>query len=135
MTSYERRVAATEKTKARFEGKPFAWGKYDCLRMAYFHARNMGKRPPAPAKYHSAMTAKIALSKRGVANLTDLLDGLFKRITPAQAWAGDLVMMPGEAPFGALAVSVGNGRVLAYHEDLPGAGIVQPTLPLAAWRL
>lgn len=135
MTSYDRRVAATEKTRLKFEGKPFAWGRYDCLRMAYIHARHMGKRPAAPAKYHSAMTAKIALSQRGAANLADLLDGLFPRIAPAQAWAGDLVMMAGEAPFGAIAVSVGNGRVLAYHEDLPGAGIVQPTLPLAAWRL
>ena len=135
MRSYDRRVAAAQKTVDRFEGKPFAWGKYDCLRMAYFHARNMGKRPPAPTKYHSAITAKIALSSRGAATLVELLDGLFPRIAPAQAWAGDLIMMPGEAPFGSLGVVVGNGRTLAYHEDLAGAGIVQPVLPLAAWRL
>ena len=135
MRSYDRRVAAAQATVDRFEGIPFAWGKYDCIRMAYFHARNMGKRPRAPAKYHSAMSAKIALSERGADSLADLLDVMFPRIAPAKAWAGDLLLMPGEAPFGSLGVVVGNGRVLAYHEDLVGAGIVQPVLPIAAWRL
>jgi hypothetical protein len=35
---------------------------------------------------------------------------------------------------GALAMAVGNGRVLSYHEDLDGADIVQPIQYLAAWR-
>ncbi|WIW88954.1 hypothetical protein K3M67_02950 [Sphingobium sp. V4] len=103
--------------------------------MAYYHARGMGKRPPAPTQYHSAITAKIALGERGASNLTELLDGIFPRIAPAQTWAGDLIMLPGEAPFGSLGVAVGNGRVLAYHEDTEGAAILQPLLPVAAWRL
>ena len=46
---------------------------------------------------------------------------------PAAAVVGDIVELPGEPPFGALSVAVGNGRVLGYHQDAEGAEILQPT--------
>lgn len=131
------RVAAAQATVARFKGKPFRFGTNDCARMVAFHLKKL-KVPVCLAKagsYKSALSARAALKKLGYATLAEALDGHgLTRIPPAAAIVGDIIELPGEAPFGALTVAVGNGRVLGYHQDLPGADILQPREFVAAWR-
>jgi hypothetical protein len=56
------------------------------------------------------------------------------RIAPAEAIVGDLLMLPGVDRLGGLAIALGNGRVVAYHEDVAAAAVLQPLQYLAAWR-
>jgi hypothetical protein len=44
--------------------------------------------------------------------------------------------MPSADSFDALAIALGNGRVLGYHDDAPGgATVLQPVLFITAWRV
>lgn len=139
MTEMLRRQRAAQATVDRFRGVPFAYGKNDCARLAAFALRQMGYKPglAKAGSYSSALGATRALKRLGHDDLASVLDGLgLLRIPPIAALPGDLVMLPGEGPFGgALAVAVGNGRVLSYHEDLDGAEIVQPIEYVAAWAV
>ena len=123
---------ATRRTVERFAGHPFAWGQYDCGKMVIAHLRLMGRRPVlGPGGSWKTIARRHGGS--GSACLDRWMPG--SRIIPAQAIIGDIVEMPGEEPFGAFGVCVGNGRVLAYHEDAEGAAIIQPGQYLAAWRV
>lgn len=139
MNEMLRRQRSAQATVDRFRGVPFAYGKNDCGRLAAFALRQMGHKPSLAkaGSYSSALGAARALKRLGHADLASALDSLgLLRIPPIAALPADLVMLPGEGPFGgALALSVGNGRVLSYHEDLDGADILQPIEFVAAWRL
>lgn len=139
MTEMLRRQRAAQATVDRFRGVPFAYGKNDCARLAAFALRQMGYKPglAKAGSYSSALGAARALKRLGHDDLASVLDGLgLLRIPPLAALPGDLIMLPGEGPFGgALAMAVGNGRVLSYHEDLDGAEIVQPIEYVAAWAV
>jgi len=139
MTEMLRRQRAAQATVDRFRGVPFAYGKNDCARLAAFALRQMGHKPglAKAGSYSTALGATRALKRLGHDDLASVLDGLgLLRIPPIAALPGDLIMLPGEGPFGgALAMAVGNGRVLSYHEDLDGADIVQPVEYVAAWRV
>jgi hypothetical protein len=101
-----RRVAAAQATLDKFKGRPCALG------------------------------AKKALKRLGYDTLAEAMDGNgFERIPPAAAVVGDVIEMPGLEGPGALAVALGNGRAVAYHEDAIGAVVVQPSQMLAAWRV
>ncbi len=63
------------------------------------------------------------------------MDDHFERVPPAAAWTGDVIAMPGLEGPGALAVALGGGRVLGYHEDAVGAAVLQPSEYVAAWRV
>jgi hypothetical protein len=133
-----RRVAATQATVARFQGLTFRWGQEDCARMVVFHLRQMG-RPIAMAKagsYSNALGAARAMRRFGVVSLIEALDkhGL-EQIPPAAAVAGDIVAMPSADSFDALAIALGNGRVLGYHDDADGAAVLQPVQFITAWRV
>ena len=132
-----RRVAAAQATLDRFRARPFRFGTHDCARMVAFHLRRLGHpvRLAKAGSYRSTLGAARALRALGSGSLAEALDrhGL-ARIAPAAAIVGDIVELPGEPPFGALAVVMGNGRALAYHQDAEGAVVVQPTAYVAAWR-
>lgn len=134
-----RRVAAAQATVDRFKDRPFRWGREDCARMVAFHLRKMGYslRLAKAGSYTSALGAKRALRALGFADLAAAIDSYgLERIPPAAAVAGDILLVPGEDEFGgALHVAVGNGRSLAYHQDVEGAAIVQPVEFIAAWRV
>lgn len=138
MTPYQRKVAAAQATLDRFKDVPLRLGRNDCVRMAAFHLRKLGHRvklPPAGA-YASIRSAKRELEKAGHETVAAALDSFgFERIPPAAAVAGDLIMLPGDTDLGALTVALGNGRCVAYHQDLAGAGVVQPVEWLFAWRV
>ena len=137
MKPIERRVAVTQATVDRFKDQPFKWGKNDCGRMVAFHLRKLGygMKMAKAGSYSSALGARRALKRLGFTDVLEAVDSYgLARIAPAAVVVGDIVALPGDSNMGALAVSVGNGRVLAYHEDADGATIVQPVEFLAAWR-
>lgn len=133
-----RRVAAAQATLDRFKDRPFAFGSDDCARMAVFHLRQLGFKPriAKAGSYSTLLGARRALARAGFATLADAVDaqGLL-RIPPAAAAVGDLLMVPGVDDLGALAVALGNGRVLMWHEDAIGACVCQPLEFVASWSV
>ncbi|KTT70171.1 DUF6950 family protein [Sphingomonas sanguinis] len=139
MNEMLRRQRAAQATVDRFRGVPFAYGKNDCARLAAFALRQMGHKPglAKAGSYSSALGAARALKRLGHDDLASALDALgLLRIPPIAALPSDLVMLPGVGAFGgAIAMAVGNGRVLGYHEDLGGADILEPIEFVGAWRI
>lgn len=129
------RTRVTQATVDAWKGRPFAWGKSDCVRMVAAHLRRAGHKvmlPPA-SSYRSALTAKRRLADRGFANLAAAMDAMgFERIAPARALVGDVIAGEGDE-IGSLGVQLTNGRLLAFHEDAVGAEIIQPVEFSAAW--
>lgn len=120
-----------------FIGAPFQWGRYDCAKMVTFHLRHLGisLSIAKAGRYATALGAYRALKRLGFESLADVLDGRgLQRIAPASRVAGDIIELPSSEALGSLAVAVGNGRVLGYHESLTGADILQPLEMITAWR-
>ncbi|WP_347270983.1 DUF6950 family protein [Rhizorhabdus histidinilytica] len=133
------KVLAAQATLDQFRGKAFQFGRRDCVRMAASHLRRLGykvKLPPTDS-YRSARSALKALRARGFADLAAAVDAHGpRRIAPAAAIAGDLLLIPGEGPFGgALQIALGNGRTAGYHQDAKGVEVLQPVEFVAAWRV
>lgn len=130
---------ATRKTADRFIGHAFKWGQYDCGKMVIYHLRAMGHRPwIGPEGTWKSMPGAHRFARRHGGTGAACLDGWLgehNRIIPAMAMIGDIIQIPGEEPFGAFGVCVGNGRMLAYHQDTDGAAIIQPHQFIAAWRV
>lgn len=133
-----RRQQAAQATVDRFLDQPYELGKNDCVRLAAFALRKMGRRPQLgkAGSYSSTIGAVRALKRAGFATLAEAMDALgLDRIAPAAALPGDILLVPAEGPFdGALHVAVGNRRTISYHQDAIGATILQPIQYLAAWR-
>nr|WP_047170076.1 hypothetical protein [Sphingomonas sp. Y57] len=132
------RLNAAQATLDEFKGKPFRLGERDCVRMVAAHLRRLGYQVKLPPRgsYRTVRAARKALADRGFADLCAAVDahGL-ERIPPAAAVVGDIIACPGTDEFGpALHVALSNGRTVAYHEDLAGAGVLQPVEYVAAWR-
>lgn len=138
-TVMERRVAAAQKTKDRFDGQPWKPGKFDCWQMGAFHCRAIGKPlklAPKIGVYHSIVGGVRKLRRLGYHNLPAVFDEAFQRIAPAAAIAGDIVQLPSEDDdVGGITIAMGNGRVLGFHEYTGGACIMQPFEMVAAWRV
>jgi hypothetical protein len=140
-----RRVAAAQATLDKWQGVAFEWGRADCVRLAAAHLRNMGHKVSLSkgGAYGSVLSARRALKRAGFDSVADAVDGQgFARIPPASALVGDLLMLPGSDDgdteiegMGALAVALGNGRVLMWHPDADGATVCQPVEYQAAWRV
>ena len=137
-----RRVAATQATLDRWQGVAFDWGSADCARMVAGHLRELGLvvRIGKAGSYASALGGSRALRRAGFADLPAALDahGLV-RIAPAATVVGDVLALPADPHdnrgFAALAVALGNGRVLCWHPDAPGAVVCQPLAFEAAWSV
>lgn len=138
-TPLERRAAATQQLLDDWTGRPFDWATQShCLRLIVEHLRRMGYSPPLSkgGTFRTALGARSALKRAKVASLGEAVDLLkLPRIPPAAALIGDILELPGEAPFGALTVALGNGRVLGWHEEAEGAIVLQPLEYVAAWRV
>jgi len=135
-----RRAAAARATMERFQGRPFAWGSVDCAKMAAFHLRQMGHHQSLglakAGTYRSALGARRALARAGYGSVTAAIDALgFGRIPPAAALVGDLVELPGADEISAIAVALGGGRILGFHEDVDGAEVLVPVAICKAWRI
>lgn len=142
MTEIERRVAAVNATRARFEGRPFEWGRVDCAKVAAWHLRALRNRSIGIAKagtYRSALSARRALKRWGVETLSDALDkaGL-EPIAPAAALPGDIFVSDGSDDHEALCVFVGNSMMLGFAAEDMAAGLQPIRIAdyslLSAWR-
>src|SRR3546814_2814098 len=79
-----RRKEATQAALDKFKGLPFDWSEgRHCVRLAHFHLRQMGRKPPTLPRIRSALAAKKALKERGWASVSDMLDSILVRIPPA----------------------------------------------------
>ncbi len=133
-----RRVAAAQKTLDRFMGQPFGWGTADCSRMVAFHLRQMGFKPALArfGSYKTAIGARAALKRAGFETLGDVLDAMcLVRIPPAAAIVGDIVQGDSGEPLGALGIYLGNGAMLGFHEDAPGATTIRRLSLSDAWSV
>lgn len=132
-----RRVAAAQWTLDTFRRRKFKLGTADCVRMTAGHLRKLGYKVklPAAGSYSSAVTAMRRLQERGFTDLPQALEahGLVP-IPPAAAIVGDVLQLEADHPLGALAIALGNGRVVGYHQDTPGAEVLQPVAIERAWR-
>jgi hypothetical protein len=135
--SFVRRTAAAQATLDRFKDKPFKWGTRDCGRLVAFHLRQLGykvKLPPS-GSYGTLLGAKKTLKALGFASVPAALDSYgLERIAPAETVVGDIIQWPSENELAALAVVMGNGRVIAYHPHAEGAAVMELLEFVAAWR-
>lgn len=133
-----RRRDVTQATLHRFRDKPFQMGTRDCVRMTAAHLRAMGykvKLPPS-GSYRTLRSATKALATAGFETIGAALDAMgLPRIPPAAALPGDVIELPSENNLAALAIALGNGRIVAYHPDMPGATVLQPLDFVTAWRV
>lgn len=132
------RAEAAQATLDRFKDDPFRYGVRDCVRMIAMHLRKLGYRMKLPpsGSYRSYRSALRQLRALGHDSLAAAMDDIgLERIAPAEAIVGDILELPSDNPIGALAIAMGNGRALGYHEDAAGAVVVQPLQITAAWRV
>lgn len=120
-----------------FRDQPFQYGRRDCVRMVAAHLRLLGYKVklPAAGSYRSHRSALKALQARGFATVGDALDGIgLIRKAPAGMIVGDIVQLPAEHELGGLAIALGNGRIVGFHQDVVGASVLQPLdTIIAAW--
>lgn len=119
-----KRQRALAKTMARYRGRPFEWGRFDCVAMARAHLTHMGHRNlPKLPRYRDAVGAMRAMKAQGWGSLAEMLDALLPRVIPAMMWSGDLVLLPNpDSKFDALAINVGH-KVWGWHD---ANGLVEP---------
>lgn len=131
------RAKVTQETLDSFIAHDFQWGKYDCGKMMIYQVRAMGHKISTGGTWDSPLALARFLRRHGGSGAACLDGWGLLRIPAAMVVVGDVVELAGgEPPFGAFGVYVGNGRVMAYHEDVAGLAILQPTEPyVAAWRL
>lgn len=137
MSDLLKRRDTTQATLDHFASKAFDWRTgATCVHLVRKQMVGMGHKPPPMKAFRSALTAKRALQSKGWVSLAEMMDSLLDAIPPSRAILGDIVEMPSEDEiFGALAVVMGNGRIMGYLGDTDLLTIAQPTVtPIAAWR-
>lgn len=136
MTEIELRVAATEATFARFNGKALKLGSVDCARMLAFQLRGLGHKASVlkGGRYTNEVGARRALMRLGVSSLSEIMDQRFARIAPAAARVGDICCVPGVGDMGdAMQVVLHRGRVLGFLDGVCGELINHECT--MAWRV
>ncbi|PVM90657.1 DUF6950 family protein [Caulobacter endophyticus] len=111
------RVQVAEATRAAFEGHAFAWGHYDCVRLAAFAALGMGYAPRLlrGGFYRTALGARRAIRRTGFASLEAAIDDLgLPRLGWAYALPSDIVALPSGEDWPALGVVMDQNHVLAF---------------------
>lgn len=133
-----RRNQALEQTRQRFEGTAFQWGRFDCLTMVRAHLVAMGHRGlPKLPRYKNAIGAQRALKEQGVKTLAELMDRYLEPIAPAEALAGDIVLVPSEDDGSGEALMVSTGfKLWGWHPDAPAFAVIDPNQDTfkRAWR-
>lgn len=133
-----RRQAAAQATIDRFQGKPLVLGRDDCVRMSAFCLRKLGVKASLlkAGSYRSEVGARRVMQRLGYDTLADAVDALgLPRIAPAMCLPGDILSLRAAGDHAvALAVAVGNGRVLGFWEAAGVCTVFQPTEYDLAWR-
>jgi hypothetical protein len=131
-----RRMVLTERTRAKYYGRPFKMGSCDCAKVAAFHAKLFGWKVPAPGRYNDLAGAQARLAEMDCVTLPDLVvkTGLAE-IAPARVLTGDILSCPAEHDIGGLGISLGNGLMLAFHPDAIGMAVIRVALAERAWTI
>jgi hypothetical protein len=138
---YDLRRQATDTVLAKFDGRSFAWGRFDCVRLAASSMKALGHKVSLSkgGAYSSARGAVRALRRAGYDNPVEALDARLVRIPPASAWPGDIVAFESGEDWPSLMVALYLGHVLGFMPDAAGAlrcGVIAPEkLYVAAWRV
>lgn len=123
-----RRMRAAAACRKRFHEKPYKPGTRDCPLLALHLLHHSGVRVPwaKGLKWKTEADGLRVLKGLGFASLIEAADSIdaLTRIAPAMAMAGDLVALPTSHKLGALAVSMGNGSLLAFTDHSPNAEIL-----------
>lgn len=130
------RINCVTDTVAQYIDARFQWGRKDCVRMCAAHVRRMGHKVSLvkAGEYSSLQGAKAALKRAGFDTLEAALDAHFgPRIAPAAALPGDIIALPSDHEFPALAIRLSNNAVL--HSSNGGFAISEPKAFVAAWRV
>lgn len=142
MHDLNRRREALSATMARWQGRAFAWGAVDCVRIGTSHLRAMGHHLALglhkAGSYRTALGAKRALARAGHDSIAAALDGVgLDRIAPAAALPGDFIVTPGTEGWEALTIAIGNGAVLGFPEDGGAVDVIRigDWTQAEAWRL
>ena len=133
-----RRKQAISLTQEYFLGKPFTWGKYDCIKLARFHAKNMGhKKLRQIGKYENYSGAIRELKKTGFESIHDLISNYFFQIVPAMSLPGDLALLesPSDCKMDAIVLCFGQNKFLGFHEEHEGCTVMISQCVKAAFRL
>ena len=127
------RAKATEKTLRKYRGKPFEWGRNDCITLARTQLLNMGKKPPRIPNYSSFNTAVRRLKAEGCDSVEDLLTRYCFEIAPAQMVVGDIATVKGDTDLSAIVICAG-GKFMGYPSEYPSLQVVD-LIPHRAWRV
>lgn len=137
--SLVRKRDAAQATLDQWSKRPFRIGSADCVRMTASHLRRLGYRVKLPpsGSYRTLNSAMKLLRAAGFDGLAAAIDATgLERIAPAATVVGDIMLMPSDHPMGALAIVIGNGRILGWTADAPeGATVLQPLEMITAWRV
>jgi hypothetical protein len=132
------RQQAAQATIDRFQGRPLALGKDDCVRMTVFCLKKLGVKFSLLkiGPYKTEIGAAKVLKDLGFAGITEAVDALgLPRIAPAMCLPGDIMALKAAGSDDvALAVAVGNGRALAFWEAAGVCVVIQPLEYETAWR-
>lgn len=143
MHDLERRAQAVRATLSHWQGKPFAYGAVDCVKVGAWHLRQMGHHLTLglakAGTYRSAKGAKRALTRAGHDSVAAaLLTAGLEQIPLAMALPGDLVLAEGSHGLESVGILIGNGAIAGFHEDAPDAGLqvirLNSFAPVEAWR-
>lgn len=136
------RAAAAQAVVDHYLGRPFHWGRSDCVRLAAMALRKRHHRVSLikAGDYSSLRGALKALKRAGFDSLEAAVEaqGLMS-IPPAAALPCDLIGIPPAepGPWLALSIAIGNGRVLGFQEGF--CKVLQPRFdpanPVRAWRV
>ena len=118
MIDLERRRVATQKTLDRYRNKSFDWQRgITCVHLARYHLKQMGHKPETLPRIRSAFAAKKAMNERGWDSVTDMLDSMLPRITPARMKLGDLATVAGDSGFDSILICAGPFKMMGWHPD------------------
>lgn len=137
MTDQTKRGAAVAACLARFNGKAYAPGKVDDVRMAAHLLHHLGIAVPVlkGCKWDCERSGMRLLKRKGFDDLHAAVDTLgLPRIGWASARIGDLIALPSTCGVGALAIHTGNGAMLTFLDGHDGAVVARIVDALHAWR-
>lgn len=146
-TVLERRRDAAQATLDKFRGVEFDPGKVDCVQVAKFHLRTIGRpmKFGVPLNYKTLGQGRALLRRLGFASIGEGFSSMFPEIAPASALVGDLVelvALEDEATkgLGAIVIYLGNNAVFGFHEAATGGTVMRinepgTDRPLRAWRV
>lgn len=136
-----RRERAVTACLSRFDGKAYAPGRRDCVRLAAHALRRQGHATPAlkGLTWKTEAEAYRLLRKLGHADLPAAVDATgLPRIAPAATLPGDLIAIPSADDCGLggalmVVVEAGAGRVFGFSGGV--AAVFRPVEFVCAWRV